>query len=86
MEDREGKLTIEQLVNVGDHLHDADTVLLLIDKKINQKENETLCCVNGDPDSLITMISESLKKNDKLFEIFSYALLNASIKRMEKND
>ena len=76
--DNETKYSIEQLVEIGDYLHDTDCSVLFIQGNSNNK-NTSMISVKGNLQQIKTMIYNAMLNNDEILDIFSEVLLKISI-------
>ena len=85
MENRKGKLSIEQLVTVGDWLHDTDSCFLLISKNENaENKHDTLACMIGDSNVLSDMLYSSMLKDKNFYQLVTETVLRMANDNLEE--
>jgi len=84
IKDRENKLSIEELVEVGDYLHDTDCAVIFVNKTIDGDKNSTLCCVKGKSEKISRMLFETLIKDERVSELLIEASAKAAVYKLEQ--
>ena len=72
----EKKLTIDQLVQIGDAIHDSHCSLIIVANKTpNESESKIMFANHGDYTKVRNMIYQVIKRNQQIKEILFDALL-----------
>ena len=71
-EERKNKYSINQLVEIGDMIHETELSIIIATKKIKQEKGEqALISIIGDREKLIRMLFEVMMNDKDLFSILS---------------
>lgn len=86
MEKNDKKLTIEQLVQIGDAIHDSHCSLIIVANK-SDKENETkvMYANHGDYTKARNMIYEVISRSEPIRELLFDALMLCELKSINDN-
>jgi hypothetical protein len=79
IKDRENKLSINELVEIGDYLHDTDCAVIFVNKQTEDGKNKTLCCIKGDSEKVCQMLFETLIKDERVSQLMIQASAMAAI-------
>lgn len=85
--DREGKgYTIQDLIEIGDHLHNSKTAIVICDVEKDGGKHETMLSLTGKRGDIIMMLINILEQDDAeaLEDALSEALVNVKMKRIHK--
>lgn len=72
---------IDELVAIGDHLHNCQTALIIADV-YDGKDHTTMGCATGSKNNLLTMIQVILEQNPQLEDIIIEAVARKKMKDM----
>jgi hypothetical protein len=76
--------TIEQLVIIGDAIHNSKTAIILADNETPEGHNVTVC-VRGTKEKLLSMMYHVLKTNPEFEDICSDALIRHKLESIQAN-
>ena len=77
------KFTVEQLVAIGDAIHDSKTAIIIADNENNGSHSVTVC-VRGIKEKLKQMLYEVFKSNAEFENICSEALVSYKIDKIQQ--
>lgn len=84
------KYTIDELVRIGDHIHDSSCSFIMCINDLDESDNKKniLFSTHGKEEDLVMMFFEVLKKNPKmeLIMLKSMAIYNAMKMEGQNND
>lgn len=81
--ENEPKFTVEQLVLIGDAIHDSKTAIIIADNENNGSHSVTVC-VRGIKHKLTEMLYEVFKSNADFENICSDALVSYKMDKLQK--
>jgi hypothetical protein len=84
IKDRENKLSIDELVEIGDYLHETDCAVVFVNRRTEDGKNKTLCCIKGNGDKVCEMLFETLIKDERVSELLIQASAMAAIHNMRE--
>jgi hypothetical protein len=76
--------TVEQLVVIGDAIHNSKTAIILADNETPEGHNVTVC-VRGTKEKLLSMMYYVLKMNPEFEDICSDALIRHKLESIQAN-
>jgi hypothetical protein len=79
--------TIEELVQIGDHIHNCTTALIIADIEENDGHN-VLITARGKQEEIIIMLIETMIKDSRVAEIVELAFINyvAKMEQLRKEN
>jgi hypothetical protein len=84
-EEKKENYTVEELVKIGDHIHNCTTAFIIAD--IDQKgEHNVLITAKGKRDEIAVMLLETMMKDQRVAEIIELAFANYLIKTQEQQN
>ena len=75
------KFTVEQLVAIGDAVHDSNTAIIIADN-IGEKEHNVTVCVKGRKKDLMAMLYNVLKTNEHLEDVMADAVMMVKLEKI----
>lgn len=82
MDTRDNKFTLEQLVLIGDHLHNAETAIIMIKGEVVGDKDNSICCIKGDSDVLAKLLYIACKHDKVVVELFTRVLLEVATEEL----
>lgn len=79
--------SLDELVKIGDQIHNCTTAFMLID--IEEKgEHNVLMTAKGKREDIIGMVIESMLKDSRIADIIEHAFINYALKmeQQQKNN
>jgi hypothetical protein len=73
--------TVEQLVIIGDAIHNSKTAVIIADNKTPEGHNITVC-VRGEKEILVAMMYNVFKSNPEFEEVCSNALVSFKLEKI----
>ena len=84
-QERKNKYDINQLVSIGDMMHETELSLIITSKLIEKNEKEeVLVSMLGDREVLTQMIFEVCLKDENVFHLLSDAIMAAQLAKLEQ--
>jgi hypothetical protein len=76
--------TVEQLVIIGDAIHNSKTAIIIADNETAEGHNITVC-VRGTKEVLVSMMYHVFKSNPEFEEVCSEALVSYKMEKIKDN-
>ena len=85
--DRKNKFSIQELVEIGDALHNSETSIVLVDKGEikDEKRHEILGAIRGKHKNLVTLLISIIEQDQVLFQLFNEALMRYNLDKLKKS-
>lgn len=82
------KYTTEELVRIGDHIHDSSCSFIMCINDLDDQDNKKniLFSSHGDKDDMVMMFVQVLDKNPKLELLFIKAIATYNVMKHQDND
>jgi hypothetical protein len=74
--------TVEQLVIIGDAIHNSKTAIIIADNETPEGHNVTVC-VRGTREKLVSMMYHVFKSNPEFEEVCSNALVSFKMEKIQ---
>ena len=75
--------SIEELVKIGDHIHNCTTAFILADVEENDGHN-VLITAKGTTNNIVNMLIETMMKDKRVAELIELSFINYAVKMQEQ--
>jgi hypothetical protein len=83
----EDKFTVEQLVQIGDAIHDSSAAFIITNTVLERNEqetkNEAFLCMKGNVQDLTDLLYTALNKDEQMFIIIQQVMMQIQVEKLK---